>query len=310
VPYFHVVFTLPESLRTLCKRNPKRLYDLLFQCASDTLLTLGQAPERLGGQLGITAVLHTWTRKLTFHPHLHCIVTGGALSPLGDRWVPARRKYLFPVKVLKKLFRGKFLDALRRIHKEQPLCLDGIDFPKLIDSLYPMDWNVYAKPPFGGPEQVFRYLGRYTHRVGISNQRLISFDDNRVCFATKNGNTTTVEADEFIRRFLLHVLPSGFVKIRHYGLWAASNIKTRLELARQCLAPGTSGSASAPLVNEPTVAKAKPTWQEFLFQLTGSDVTQCPRCHTGRLVRHPLPAVSTGETLPCGALEPLLCNTS
>lgn len=310
VSYFHVVFTLPAPLRPLCRRNPKRLYGLLFECASDTLLTLGQDKERLGGQLGITAVLHTWTRELTFHPHLHCIVTGGGLSKDGDCWVPAWRKYLFPIKVLAKLFRGKFLDALRRAHDDDPLCLGGIDFPKLLDSLHSIDWNVYAKPPFGGPEQVFRYLGRYTHRVGISNQRLISFDGTRVCFATKGGKILTLEADEFIRRFLLHVLPAGFVKIRHYGLWAAGNVKTRLELARQRLLEATSGSASGTGGSETTAAVGNLTWQQLLLKLTGRDVTRCPRCHTGRLVRHPLPAASATATPRGEASAPAQCNTS
>jgi hypothetical protein len=151
---------------------------------------------------------------------------------------------------------------------------------------------IWISAPFGGPEQVFRYLGRYTHRVGISNQRLISFDGTRVCFATKGGKTLTLEADEFIRRFLLHILPAGFVKIRRYGLWAAGNVKTRLELARQRLSEAASGSASGAGGSETTAAVGNLTWQQLLLKLTGRDVTRCPRCHTGRLVRHPLPAAS------------------
>lgn len=280
--YFHVVFTLPSELRPLCRRNPMVLYNLLFQCASATLLALGEDPTRLGGQLGMTAVLHTWTRELQYHPHLHCIVTGGGLAEDGSCWVPARRKYLFPVRVLSALFRGKFLDSLRRAHAAEPLRLDGIDFDGLLDSLYRVPWVVYAKRPFGGPEQVFRYLGRYTHRVGISNQRLRAFDGDNVRFATKNGRAVTLAADEFIRRFLLHVLPARFVKKRHYGLWAAGHIHGRLALARHRLVAGPD--APPPVLATPPAPPAARPWQELLRALTGIDVTLCPRCHVGHLV--------------------------
>lgn len=294
VHYFHVVFTLPSSLRPVCRRNQREMYKLLFAAATKTLLTLGEDPKRLGGQLGITAVLHTWTRELEFHPHLHCIVTGGGLSPDGTSWKAARRKYLFPIKVLSQLFRGIFLDLLRRAHEDGEIRLDGVDDKKLFDSLYRTDWVVYAKPPFGGPEQVFKYLGRYTHRVGISNQRLISMDERGVTFATKNGRTTTLSPEEFIRRFLLHVLPPGFVKIRHYGLWAAGNVFTRLAAARQLLGTVPPVPTVAPMEFEPSGNESE--WQVRLLRLVGIDVTRCPRCGEGRMIRHALPA--TAETRP------------
>ena len=289
VHYFHVVFTLPPSLRPVARRNQRAIYKLLFEAATKTLLTLGEDPKRLGGQLGITAVLHTWTRELEFHPHLHCIVTGGGLSADGTTWIPARRKYLFPVKVLSRLFRGLFLDGLRRAHEAGEIRLDGNDLSKLVDPLYQTEWIVYAKPPFGGPEHVFKYLGRYTHRVGISNQRLISMDERGVCFATKSGKTITLTPQEFIRRFLLHVLPPGFVKTRHYGLWAASNVSTRLPLARAALGVPAQPAPPPPQPDPKAELDDALEWHTRLLRLTGIDVTRCPRCHQGRLIREPLP---------------------
>ncbi|MFI5327901.1 MAG: IS91 family transposase, partial [Candidatus Rokuibacteriota bacterium] len=236
VHYFHVVFTMPAQLRGLARRNPVALYDLLFAAASRTLLALGADPARLGGTLGITAVLHTWTRALALHPHLHCIVTGGGLAPGGAAWVSARRKHLFPVRVLSRLYRGKFLAALSDAYAAGELDLSGsaapladpAAFSRLKDTLYRTEWVVYAKRPFGGAAQVFSYLGRYTHRVGISNQRLRALDAGGVHFATKSGQAITLAPAEFIRRFLLHILPAHFVKIRHYGVLAAGNVHTKL----------------------------------------------------------------------------------
>ncbi|HKU43922.1 MAG TPA: IS91 family transposase [Polyangiales bacterium] len=275
--YFHVVFTLPHELGALALRNRKQIFNLLFSAAAHTLLELGRDEQRLGAQLGVTTVLHTWTRDLRFHPHVHCIVTGGGLAPYGDRWVPSRQKYLFPVRVLSNLFRGKFLDGLAHAFEHDELDLGGTcavyanseNFNHLKDTLYRKNWVVYAKRPFAGPEQVFKYLGRYTHRVGISNQRLVSSDDHSVCFRTKNGKQVTVVPSEFIRRFLLHVLPNGFVKIRHYGLHASSNVHTKLVEARRHLE-----------ANERSVVASPPqlTWKERLLGLTGLDLEQCPRC--------------------------------
>ena len=282
---FHTVFTLPHELGPLALRNRQVVFDLLFSSASRTLLELGRDERRLGALLGVTAVLHTWTRDLRFHPHVHCIVTGGGLARGGDRWIASRRRYLFPVRVLSDLFRGKFLDALARAHEKGKLKLgdgdlDGEAFGRLKEALYRRDWVVYAKRPFAGPEQVFRYLGRYTHRVGISNRRLVSVDEHGVCFRTKDGKQVTISPEEFIRRFLLHVLPDGFVKIRHYGLLASSNVRTQLEDARRHLEGENKPSREN---------RACPTWQERLYALTGIDVTTCPRCG-GHMLRQPLTA--------------------
>lgn len=284
--YFHVVFTLPHELVPLALRNRKAIFDLLFSAATRTLLELGNDEQRLGAQLGVTAVLHTWTRDLRFHPHAHCIVTGGGLAPHGDRWISSRQKYLFPVRVLSDLFRGKFLDGLARAYERGELLLDGAcatladpaAFDRLKATLYCKAWVVYAKRPFAGPEQVFKYLSQYTHRVGISNHRLVSFDEQGVCFRTKHGKQVTLAAAEFIRRFLLHVLPNGFVKIRHYGLLASSNVGTKLADARRCLEDNNNSSP-------PTTPQQ--TWKERLFALTGVDLATCPHCG-GEMISLPL----------------------
>jgi hypothetical protein len=284
--YFHVVFTLPHEIAALTLQNRKTIFNLLFSAAARTLLELGNDEQRLGAQLGVTTVLHTWTRDLRFHPHVHCIVTGGGLAPHGDRWISSRQKYLFPVRVLSDLFRGKFLDGLADAYERGELNLEGAcavlanpeSFNQLKDTLYRKNWVVYAKRPFAGPERVFKYLGRYTHRVGISNHRLVSFDEHGVCFRTKNGKQVTVAPIEFIRRFLLHVLPNGFVKIRHHGLHASSNVRTKLAEARRHLeANGKSVQASSP----------QPEWKERYLALTGVDLETCPRC-AGQMASHAL----------------------
>lgn len=290
IHYFHVVFTLPAVLRPLAQRNRHRIFTLLFQAAAQTLLTLGRDPARLGAHLGITSVLHTWTRELQFHPHVHCIVTGGGLTADRRNWQAARRRYLFPVQVLSRLFRAKFLAALTQAYRHNELEFggrthhlgDAVAFQRFVDQLYRVDWVVYAKRPFGGPQQVFRYLGRYTHRVGLSNQRLQCRDANGVRFATKGGRSITLPVHTFIRRFLLHVLPTGFVKIRHYGLLAAGNATTRLERARELLQSTASPDHAVPN------GVGALDWRTRLLQLTGIDLTQCPRCPHGRMIRHPL----------------------
>jgi hypothetical protein len=287
--YFHVVFTLPGSLGQLAKRTPVVLYKLLFKAASETLLELGRDPKRLGAQLGATLVLHTWTRDLRLHPHIHAVVTGGGLSADGKRWVPAKAegRYLFPVKVLSRLFRGKFLAGLARAFAAGELCSDPDEplvrswFDELVRPARAQEWVVYAKRPFAGPEQIIRYLGRYTHRVAISNQRIEALDDHTITFHTKNGAKATLDHETFIERFLLHVLPSGFVKIRHYGLLASSNATTKLTLARKLLE-----SQGAPVLN--FESRADEAWRDFYERLTGRDPDACPRCKTGRLVRHEL----------------------
>jgi hypothetical protein len=234
------------------------------------------------------------SRTLAFHPHLHCIVTGGGLAPDGTRWVAARGRgrFLFPVTVVARLFRGKLLAALSRARQRGELHLAGpcahladpAAFARLKHDLYRKPWVVYCKPPFGGAPQVFRYLGRYTHRVGISNQRLIAIDQRGVTFATKNGECTTLAPDEFIRRFLLHILPDGFVKIRHYGLLAPAHVHRKLAQARRYLEPAP---ASHPLVAS-SDDPAPVTWRDFLRDLTGVDFTRCQACGRDTLVRYPL----------------------
>ena len=283
-PYFHVVFTLPATLRGLVLHNRRRLFALLFAAASQTLLTLGRDPRRLGATLGITAVLHTWTRELQFHPHVHCLVTGGGLAVARPGWVAARRRHLLPVRVLSRLFRGKFLAALAHAHARGDLQFPGAlaplaepgAFRALLDQLYRQEWIVYAKRPFGGPAQVVRYLGRYTHRVGLSNHRLQALTPEAVRFATKDGRSVTLPPREFLRRFLLHVLPVGFVKIRHFGLFAARQVPTALAHARRLL-------AGAP---PPIISPSPGDWRTLLRRLTGVDLTRCPRCPHGTMLRH------------------------
>jgi len=286
--YFHVVFTLPQELRKLARANPKEIYDLVIESAARTLLDFGKS--RLRAQLGVTTVLHTWTRELRFHPHAHCIVTAGGLDDQ-EHWIPARSRFLFPVKAMSRVFRAKLLEGLDRLFERRALdhgrpCAELADpdtFARLKDRLYRKEWVVYAKRPFGGPDQVFQYLGRYTHRVGISNQRLLTFDGHEVCFRTKHGNTTTVDAVEFVRRFLLHVLPTGFVKIRHYGLIAAANVTTKLPIARRCLL-GRDDAAAL----QPVDPQSAPSWHDLFFALTGIDLLTCPTCGARTIERRPL----------------------
>lgn len=228
--YFHVVFTLPEALRPITLAHPKVVYDALFAAASETLLVLGR--QRFDATLGITAVLHTWTRAMLLHPHVHCVVTGGGLSGKAGgcwRWRRARRNFLFPVAVMRKLFRGKLLAGLDRAHQRGKL--DAQDWNRVKRALHRKTWVVYAKRPFGGPERVFQYLGRYTHRVAISSSRLLAIREDAITFRTRGEDTVTVSPHEFIRRFLLHVLPPGFRKIRHYGLVSPSGVARLFNIA-------------------------------------------------------------------------------
>jgi hypothetical protein len=302
---FHVVFTLPRQLRRLALVNQELVFDLLFACAAASLLEFGRDPKRLGAELGVTTVLHTWTRELRFHPHVHCIVTGGGLSLDAQRWIAAPVHYLFPVRALGELFRGKLLDSLKRAHREGKLRFDGPAAPfadrerfrRLVDKLHQMRWVVYCKPPFGDQDQVFRYLGQYTHRVGLSNHRLVSLDERGVTFRTRGPATVTLSAEEFLRRFVLHVLPKGFVKIRHHGLFAAGNVHSKLASARQLLArpPGTDGDVA------PVTARGGETPRDFrqlLLALTGLDLRHCFRCGAFALIRYPL------DSLPQRGLEP------
>jgi hypothetical protein len=276
VRHFHVVFTVPSELRTLCRRAPRALFEALFHSASETLLELGQS--RLGGTLGVTMVLHTWTRDLRFHPHVHAIVTAGGMDSSGS-WRPTK-DYLFPVAVMGSLLRGKMLDQLRRLQRTgllgSPGELEDPDaFERLMARVAKARWVVYAKRPFRRIEHVLGYLGRYTHRVAISNGRLVNVTASTVTFRTKEGKTHSVTPVEFLRRFIQHVLPDGFKKIRHYGLYASS--------ADAALAMARAGLESAGASAQTTPSSA-PTWQQLLRDLTGRDVDRCPRCG-GAIVR-------------------------
>jgi hypothetical protein len=288
--YFHLVFTLPAELRSLAMCNRKAVFDMLFHAAAETLLELGDDEKHLGGLLGITAVLHTWTRKLEFHPHVHCVVTGGGLDVDGDRWTSSKPDFLFPVRVLSRLFRGKFLHALSRAHTRENLVFKGgcakledpQQFAALKSKLYGKEWVVYAKPPFGGPEAVFEYLGRYTHRVAISNQRLISMDLTGITFFTKDGGTATLEPTEFIRRFLMHVLPGGYTKIRHFGLLSSCNVNTKLQRAKKLL--GSDRDDESESTNSDETSSG--SWLEQLLPLDDKPPSVCPCCGIGKMRRH------------------------
>jgi len=249
VPYFHVVFTLPQALGPLALQNPKVVYGILFQAASRTLLEVAANPHHLGATIGFLAVLHTWGQTLTHHPHIHCVVPAGGLSPDGSRWVSSSPHFFLPVRVLSRLFRGKFLALLLQAFNHGRLRFHGYieplakrpPFLGLISEARSTEWVVYAKRPFGGPATVLKYLARYTHRVAISNHRLQSMEDGAVAFRYKDyargrrPRTMRLEATEFIRRFLLHALPKGFVRIRRYGLLANAQCAQRLALCRELL---------------------------------------------------------------------------
>jgi hypothetical protein len=287
IEYFHVVFTLPHALNPLAQSHPRLIYALLFQAAASTLARFGRDPRQLGGELGVTAILHTWGQNLSQHLHVHCVVTGGALSPDGARWIRARAGFLFPVRALAKLFRGTYLAALRRAFAAGPLHLTGslaplaepAAFTAWLAGLRRQPWVVYCKPPFAGPEPALAYLGRYTHRVAISNERLVGLAAGRVRFRWRDYadggrvKLMELEAEEFLRRFLLHVVPDGFVRIRHFGLLANRTRKAKLARCRALLA------RPVPPPAQPESARA------VMLRVTGIDIELCPVCQQGRLRR-------------------------
>jgi Putative transposase/Transposase zinc-binding domain len=280
-PYFHVVFTLPAELRAIVLAHRERLFTMLMRAASETLLTLAHDDKRLGATPAITMVLHTWTRELLFHPHVHAIVSAGGLRPgVQPRWVRGSDRYLFPVKVMAKLFRRLFRDSLLEAIESGLITLPSGSESAVHATLFDKRWVVYVKAPFGGADQVFNYLGRYTHRVGISNARILRSNEEGVTFATKNGRTCTLPQVEFLWRLLQHVLPKGFRKIRHYGLCSASHVRLgTLKHARSLLNPRASTQQP-----ESAITSAPQTWMECLLALTGVDVLICPRCATGRMI--------------------------
>ncbi len=297
--YFHLVVTLPHELQPLARCNQAVIFNLLFDAASRALLQFARGYERLQAQVGFTAVLHTWDQDLNFHPHLHLVVTGGGLSEDGQRWIAAG-SFLLPVRALSKIIRGKFVEALERACREGRLrgqasgLADPVQFQRFLRKLRRKKWVVYAKGAFGGSQKAYHYLSRYTHRVAIANHRLVSLAEGKVSFQARDNSRpgqkrlVTLTTPEFIRRFLLHVLPPRFVKIRHYGLMAPGNAKTKLEKARALIylqEPGATDDLTRQKLDTPSEAK---TWQEMLKALTGVDLTICPNCGQGKLIRRRL----------------------
>lgn len=292
VPYFHLVFTVPNTLHDIFLAHPRVAYGLLFRTVAETLKETAANPKNLGAEIGFTAVLHTWTQKLHYHPHVHCIVPGGGLDPSDRRWVAARENFFLSVRILSTLFRAKLLAALEGAvvaGKIKASVYSGTDVAILLRRAARKKWVVYCKRPFAGPKQVLAYLGRYTHRIAISNERIIAMSGDDVTFSFKDRadddrrKVMTLSAEAFLRRFLLHVLPKGFVRIRHYGLLANSIRSDRIALCRELLEVRGESIAPDPVED----------WEEILLRLTGKDVTTCPQCG-GRLleVRRIEPIVS------------------
>jgi len=289
VPYFHIVFTLPHEFSALILQNKRLLYDLLFRTSAASLLELARDPERLGADIGFLGVLHTWGQNLQHHPHVHYIVPAGGLAPDGSRWIDSSRRFFLPVKALSKIFRDKFCDELRELFQQdrlqfhnalQQLVSPG-SFSHLLWQLGRKDWVVYAKPPFGGAENVLNYLARYTHRVAISNQRLVACQNHRVSFRWRDyahggkNKVMTVPAEEFLRRFLIHVLPKGLVRIRHFGLFANRRRAASLQRCRSLLGmqpcvdrPATAASQPpCPLCSGPMIVVERITAQDLRYAL-------------------------------------------
>ena len=283
VGYFHVVFTLPEQIGRLSLQNPRQIYRILFRAASETLLTIAADPKHLGAKVGCVAILHTWGQNLHLHPHIHFVVPGGGISPDGSHWVACRKSFFLPVRVLSRLFRAKFLSYLKKAFRQGELKFHGemaglakpAEFEALCHRAKRKEWVVFSKAPFGGPEQVLKYLARYTHRVAISNQRLLSMENGRVTFEWKDyagGNqvkTMTLDAVEFIRRFLLHILPYRFVRIRQFGFLANRTSTDKLAFCRELLGAESNDKLHTD-ANKP---------------LNAEDHAICPVCKTGHLVR-------------------------
>jgi hypothetical protein len=287
--YFHVVFTLPDLLNPLVLRNKKAMYDMLFQSASQTLKELSEDPKHLGARIGFISILHTWGQNLTDHPHIHCIVTGGGMSPNADRWISCKKNFFIPVKVLSARFRNKLLINLKKSRSANELKFPGtienlkvkINFQSLIDNLFAKQWVVYCKPSFKQSKDVVEYLSRYTHRVAIANHRIIKVENDKVFFRYRDYSdkdkvkVMSLDAFEFIRRFLLHILPDRFVKIRYYGLWAQRNRNKFLNICCDLLGVPSE---------ERNVTEIPSDWQELYLMITGEDITKCPFCGEGRMI--------------------------
>jgi len=290
VPYFHIVFTIPKELNYLTLLNQKAMYSILFKASSETLLELARDKKYLGSEIGFTMILHTWGQNLMNHPHIHCIVPSGGLSLNNNGWINSKKDFLMPVKVVSRKFRGKFLSYLKEEYKNNTdLVFTGETeelkrkdvFQCYMDKLYKTEWVVYCKPPFGSAEHVLEYLGRYTHRVAISNNRIIALENDYVVFKWRdyrdnnNEKFMTLCADEFIRRFLMHILPPKFVKIRHYGILSNRNRITKLKKCKLLLKVSNVKKQS-------TISKL--SIAELILKLTGKDIFACPICK-GKMVR-------------------------
>lgn len=289
VGYFHVVFTIPRELAAVALQNKKIVYNILFRSASETLRQVAADPKHLGAEIGFLAVLHTWGQNLEHHPHVHCIIPGGGISRDGTQWVRCRDTFFLPVKVLSRLFRGKFLHYLLEAFKKGKLKFHGQlfalrsarAFRSHLAPLYTKDWFVYSKPPFGGPAQVLRYLARYTHRVAISNRRLISMKNGNVSFLWKDyahgcrKRVMTLSAVEFMRRFLTHILPKGFMRIRHFGFLANRSRAQKLQQCRRLL----SARALDPDSTDPAAGGPEPPDNPH------ERTVRCPACKTGHMIQ-------------------------
>src|SRR3984893_4562475 len=287
--YFHVVFTVPEEIAAIAYQNKEVVYSILFRAMAETLRTIAADPKHLGAEIGFFAVLHTWGSNLLHHPHLHCVVPGGGLSPDGGQWISCQAGFFLPVRVLSRLFRRLFLEYLVKAFDAAKLqffsSLESLrDRSSFLDYLAPLreaEWVVYAKRPFAGSEQVLDYVGRYTHRVAISNNRLLDIAEDKVTFRYKDyrhdaqHKTMTLEAEEFIRRFLLHVLPEGFQRIRYYGFLANRYRKQKLARCRELL------DMPAP---EPPALEGAKDYRERYQELIGPSLGECPACHQGRML--------------------------
>jgi hypothetical protein len=299
--YFHAVFTLPEDLRPVSLRNQSVSYNIVFKAVAETLKKLSNDPKHIGAQIGFILILHTWSQTLIDHPHIHCIIPGGGLSFDGKKWISCKPDFFIPVKVLSLVFRGKFLDYLNKAYEAGRLRFDGkisslskkCNFKKLLDDLYHQNWHVYCKPPFKRPEKAIDYLGRYVHRVAISNDRIVELKDDRVTIKYRDyadGDKVkemTLKATEFIRRFLLHILPEQFFKIRYYGILSARNRKTKFLKCKKLLGVIIAETDEHRL-----------SWQELLEKITGIDPTRCPHCKKGRLYLFQLLDPTPGRSPP------------
>ena len=289
--YFHVVFSVPEQIAAIAYQNKEAVYDILFRATAETLTTIAADPKHLGAEIGFFAVLHSWGQNLSFHPHLHCVVPGGGISLDGTRWISCRPRFFLPVRVLSRLFRRLFLQYLQeafeagklRFFSSLATLQDPQAFNRHLDPVRNLKWVVYAKPPFAGPQQVVSYVGRYTHRVAISNHRIVDIEGGEVKFTWRDyrdnnrQKTMTLSADQFIGRFLLHVLPSGFHRIRYYGFLANPHRKEKLEQCRRLLGVAArSDTSSIPVTPE--------DYRDRYERLTGQSLRECPRCHRGRMI--------------------------